>query len=33
MTRQTVIIWGLFILGVILIGWALLVNAGVLGAR
>ncbi len=32
MTRQTVIIWGLFIVGIVLIGWAL-VNAGVLGAR
>jgi hypothetical protein len=32
MTRQTVLIWGLLILGIILIGWAL-VNAGVLGGR
>ncbi len=32
MTRQTVIIWALLILGIILIGWAL-VNAGVLGSR
>ncbi len=32
MTRQTGIIWGLFIVGIILLGWVL-VNAGVLGGR
>ena len=30
--RQTVLIWGLLIIGIILIGWAL-INAGVLGGR